>query len=134
MAMSIACASSYAKADRQARSGDVSPCAGRSWRTLISIPGAACRSSARSGGRNTADAPSGAPIVNRRSRRCRNRLLEVRAEMEQAVAALGASRYAHAQHQAVTLEARAEAGAHDELVERAGVYARLFETQAKPYR
>ena len=28
----------------------------------------------------------------------------------------------------------AEAGAHDELVERAGVYARLFETQARPYR
>lgn len=27
-----------------------------------------------------------------------------------------------------------EAGAHDELVERAGVYARLFETQARPYR
>ena len=28
----------------------------------------------------------------------------------------------------------AEAGAHNELVERAGVYARLFETQAKAYR
>jgi len=28
----------------------------------------------------------------------------------------------------------AEVGAHDELVERAGVYARLFETQARPYR
>lgn len=28
----------------------------------------------------------------------------------------------------------AEAGGHDELVERAGVYANLFETQAKPYR
>lgn len=27
-----------------------------------------------------------------------------------------------------------EAGAHDELVGRAGVYAQLFETQAKPYR
>ncbi len=28
----------------------------------------------------------------------------------------------------------AEAGGHDELVERSGVYANLFETQAKPYR
>jgi len=28
----------------------------------------------------------------------------------------------------------AEAGGHDELVERSGVYASLFETQAKPYR
>ncbi|MGI9077311.1 MAG: ABC transporter ATP-binding protein, partial [Gemmatimonadaceae bacterium] len=28
----------------------------------------------------------------------------------------------------------AEVGAHDELVERAGVYADLFETQARPYR
>jgi ATP-binding cassette subfamily B protein len=28
----------------------------------------------------------------------------------------------------------AEAGAHDDLVERAGVYASLFETQAKHYR
>jgi ATP-binding cassette subfamily B protein len=28
----------------------------------------------------------------------------------------------------------AEVGAHDELIERAGVYAHLFETQARPYR
>ena len=63
IATSIARASSSPKAARQARSGDVSPCVGSNRRTLMSMPGAVCRRSARSGGRKTAETPSGAPIV-----------------------------------------------------------------------
>ena len=66
IAMSIARASRSAKAERQARSGEVSPGVGSSCRMPMSMPGALLRSSASSGGSNTAETPSGAPIVNRR--------------------------------------------------------------------
>ena len=69
--MSIARASSSAKAERQARSGDVSPCVGSSWRTLMSMPGALCakcgekrrqeygRNAVRSADREPARGPGG---------------------------------------------------------------------------
>jgi hypothetical protein len=67
MAMSMARASSSARIGSQARAVVRPPAGGRSWRRRMSIRGAPRPSSARSGGRITADTPSGAPIVKCRA-------------------------------------------------------------------